>query len=300
MVNVDNLAAVSNPQGVQDFLGHLIWYSVGKNLIKVEDLQKHLSNAGLGNEWMPNKIRSSDAFRRATKEVERRRPTSQPNIYENILVREVYSNSKEIQRNLVIETVDQQGKSLSYATQSAVINLDKRNDSITFTADSDSIKEICNEAEKKFNLYKNHYSSQQLRVMVGKILASLAPTPLRRSGGVWFVPEVKDKELHQFVHFVSRLENSEAYKVPVINTNDNKQMVTKKMFEHFESLLHDCHNKTNLSKGDIKTLINEANKYIADYRNYKHIVTTENDAMENIIMDVRKEVANIMMDINGV
>lgn len=298
MVKVDNLAAVNIPKENQDFLGNLIWYSVGKNLIKVEDLKKHLTNSGLGDEWMPNRIRSSDAFRRATKEVERQRPTSQPNVYENVLVREVYSNKKEIQRNLVIETVDQQGKSLSYATKSAVINLDKSNDAITFTTGQAAIKEICVEAEQKFNLYKHHYSSQQLRVMVSKILGALAPTPLRKSGGVWFVPAAKDKELNQFVHFVNQLANSEVYKVPVINSNDNKSMVTKKIHEHFDALLHDCQNKDNLSKADVKMLINEANRYIADYRNYKNIVTNENEALEKIIMEVRKEVSNNLMDIN--
>ncbi|WP_040980604.1 MULTISPECIES: DUF6744 family protein [Oceanobacillus] len=298
MVNIDNLAAMNNLNKNKSFLGHLIWYSVGKNLIKVEDLENYLINAGLGKEWMPKKIRSSDAFRRATKEVERKRPTSQPTVYENVLVREVYSNQKEIQRNVVIETVDQQGKSLTYATQSAVINLDKRNDSITFTADNDTIKEICGEAETKFTLYKNHYSAQQLRVMVGKILGLLAPTPLRKSGGVWFVPTAKDRELNQFFNFINTLENSEAYKVPVINTNDNKNMVTKKIYEHFQSLLHDCQNKPNLSKAEIKSLINEANRYIADYRNYKTIVSNENEALERVIMDVRKEVSAILMDIN--
>src|SRR5699024_4012933 len=284
MVNVQNLAVVSQDQ--EDFLGHLAWYSVGKQLIKTNELKQRLLNSGLEAEWLPNPIRAPDAFRRATKEVEQRKANSRPNVFENILVREVFSDKQAVQRNLVVETVDQNGKRLSYNSKAGVITLDKKNNSVTFLSDDTSINEVCVQIEQKFNDYKDHYSAQQLRVMVNKIKQSLAPTPVRKNGGIYFIPATKSIRLKQLIQFLSFLDNSEGYKVPVIDSTDNRVMVSKKIYDHFDSILYDCRNKTRLTKGVIK-----------DYRNYKTIVTEETEHIEQVIMNVRHEVTQMVADV---
>jgi len=295
MVNVQNLAVVSQDQ--EDFLGHLAWYSVGKQLIKTNELKQRLLNSGLEAEWLPNPIRATDAFRRATKEVEQRKATSRPNVFENILVREVFSDKQAVQRNLVVETVDQNGKRLSYNSKAGVITLDKKNNSVTFLSDDTSINEVCVQIEQKFNIYKDHYSAQQLRVMVNKIMQSLAPTPVRKNGGIYFIPATKSIRLKQLIQFLSFLDNSEGYKVPVIDSTDNRVMVSKKIYDHFDSILYDYRNKTRLTKGEVKALIDEANKVIKDYRNYKTIVTEETEHIEQVIMNVRHEVTQMVADV---
>lgn len=295
MVNIEKLTAVS--QGQDDFLGYLTWFSVGKQLIKSGELRQRLLNSGLEEEWLPNPIRVTDAFRRATKEIEQRKETSQPNIFKNILVREVFSDKQAVQRNLVVETVDQSGKRLSYDSQAAVISLNKNNDSITFSSDSLIMKELCLKIEQKFNIYKEHYSAQQLRVMVNKILHSLAPTPVRKNGGIYFIPSIKSTNLTRLTQFIDSLDNSEGYKVPVIDSTDNRNMVSKKIYEHFDSILYDCRNKTNLTKGEVKALVDEANKVIKDYRNYKTIVSEETENIEQVIMNVRDEVSRLVADL---
>src|SRR5690625_1408171 len=95
---------IATTQSTNDMLGFLFWYSVGIKMCRVDDLKQQLINSGLGEEWMPNRIRSVDAFRRATREVQTKKPTSNPKIFENYLVREVYSDDKHIQRNIVVET----------------------------------------------------------------------------------------------------------------------------------------------------------------------------------------------------
>jgi thioredoxin reductase len=45
--------------------------------------------------------------------------------------------------------------------------------------------------------------------MVNKILQSLAPTPVRQNGGIYFVPNSHTEGLNQLVSFTSSLENSE-------------------------------------------------------------------------------------------
>src|SRR5690606_38538410 len=109
--------------GDEQILGHLMWFSVGKQLVKSDDLLVKLQQAGLEETWLPNPIRPMDAFRRATKEIETRLNTSQAGVFENYLVREVSIDEKQIQRNIVIETVDQSGKRLDYDSQAAIITL---------------------------------------------------------------------------------------------------------------------------------------------------------------------------------
>ena len=59
-----------------------------------------------------------------------------------------------------------------------MITLDKHKGSQAFITENEIAKELCNEAERNFNIYRDHYSAQRIRVMVNKILQSLAPTPV--------------------------------------------------------------------------------------------------------------------------
>ncbi|RKJ37831.1 hypothetical protein D7X33_37660, partial [Butyricicoccus sp. 1XD8-22] len=132
MIKTEDLIATT--QTTQNVLGHLFWFSIGQQMNKVEDLKMKLNNAGLGEEWMPNRIRSVDAFRRATREVQTKKPTSNAKVFENYLVREVYSDHDFVQRNIVVETVDQSDKKLGYETQTGIMRLDKKNDTLLFEA----------------------------------------------------------------------------------------------------------------------------------------------------------------------
>ena len=89
-----------------------------------------------------------------------------------------------MQRNIVVESVNQAGKRLDYHSKVGVITLDKKNVSITFVSENETAKELCIEAEQKFNIFRDNYSAQQLRVMISKVLQSLAPTPVRPNGGI--------------------------------------------------------------------------------------------------------------------
>lgn len=296
--DINNVTVVQTVTGKEPILGHLMWYSVGKQLIKADDLENALFSAGLNAAFMPNKIRSVDAFRRATKEIETKKATGEANVYKNYLVREVFSDKETVQRNIVVETVDQSGKRLDYDSQAGIITLDKKNDSLTFVTTDSTTEELCRLAEDNFNLYKQYYSSQQVRVMVNKILNSLAPIPVRPNGGVYFVPEAYTEGLTNLVKFASFLENSEGFKVPVVNTYDNVQMVSTKLSDHFDTLLNDCKSSGSLRKSQLKDLINQANGVIGDYKDYRNIVMDESSTFEEKILKLKKEVARLVETID--
>jgi hypothetical protein len=295
--NLENLTAVQN-ENQKGILGHLMWLSIGKQLIKTNDLRSRLVQSGLDEAWMPNAIRPADAFRRATKEIETRKATSKTGVFENYLIREVFSDKDYVQRNIVVESVNQAGKRLDYNSKAGVITLDKKNESITFISENETANELCMVAEQKFNIYKDNYSAQQLRVMVNKILQSLAPTPVRPNGGIYFVPDSNTEGLTKLVKFTSSHENSEGFKIPVVNTFDNRNMVNRKLNEHLESILTDCKSSGSLRKGQVKEIIENANSVISNYKNYKGIVQDEAVQLEQKIMKIRTEITRMVTDLS--
>lgn len=295
-LNIENITAV---QGVEtnSVLGHLFWFSVGKQLIKVNDLENRLNNSGLPSDWMPNPIRVVDAFRRATKESETKRATDKSGVFKNYLIREVFSDDDFIQRNIVIETVDQSGKRLNYESEAGIVRLDKKNKSIISATDDDTVRGIIeDDIENKFRLYRDYYSAQHLRVMVNRILQSLAPTPVRQNGGIYFVPEGHSDGLSKLVKFISSLENSEGFMIPVVDTYDSRNMVNKKLHDHIEGILNECKNSEGLRKGQIKAIVDEANAVISNYRSYREIVHEEKNALESKLSAIREEVAKMVVD----
>lgn len=293
-IDLNNVTAIENVKGDEPILGHLMWFSVGKQLVKADDLQAALTAAGIDQAFMPNPIRSSDAFRRATKEIEVKKGTAQTNVFKNYLIREVFADKDMIQRNIVVETVDQSGKRLDYESNAGIITLDKKNNSLTFITSDPVTEDLCKMAEEKFNIYKEYYSAQQVRVMVSKILNSLAPTPVRPNGGVYFVPNAYTEGLTKLVNFTSSLENSEGFKVPIVNTYDNVQMVSQKLSDHFDTLLAECKGSGSLRKSQVKDLINHANGIIKDYKDYRNIVQSEASFFEEKILLLKKEVARLV------
>jgi hypothetical protein len=292
-VQLERLAAVQkeNHEGV---IGNLVWWSIQNHHITRDQLKQKLVESGLGEGWLPNEIRPADAFRRATKEVEcRKKETSKPGVFKNYLVREVYYDKKMVQRNIVIETVDQNGRRLDYEGQAAILILDKEADQLKIGVILPEVEELVKEAGNLYDLYKSHYPAQAVRVMVSNILKSMSPTPVRPSGGVYFVPQNFQSELTKLIRFVNSLKKAEAYKIPLIDTMDNRNLINKKLREHLEGILHQCQTalQSDLKKSQVKETIEEAKRVISDFRQYRSIVTDDIDRLESHIEEIRKSVA---------
>ena len=117
-------------------------------------------------------------------------------------------------------------------------------------------------------------------------------------GGIYFVPDSHTEGLSKLVKFTSSLENSEGFKIPVVNTFDNRNMVNSKLNEHLESILKDCKTSGNLRKGQVKEIIENANSVILNYKNYKGIVKDESVQLEQKIMKIRSEITRMVTDLS--
>ena len=286
MLDLKKVAAVENAN-VQAVMGHLFWYSVGEDNYDREELRVTLLQNGFEESDLPNEIRSSDAFRRATKDIETKRAsTDKEGVYKNYIVRNVASNGHFIQRNIVEETVDSKGQKLSYKESEAILlfNRDNENMSKAIVTAGGMAEELANEACRLFEIYKTCHNGQAIRYMANDILKTMSPTPVRPSGGVYFVPVNHENKLQRLVNLISSLNKGEAFMIPLINTDENHDMLQKKLLEHLHSTLTSCQElakQNDVPVAQFKMLANEAKRVITDLADYRGIVTDAQEKMDN-------------------
>ncbi|KLU62305.1 hypothetical protein CEB3_c13490 [Peptococcaceae bacterium CEB3] len=294
-VNLENMAAVQNLQNESAHIGHLFWYSLSDDLFSRSLLEQTLAQVGLSESFLPRPISFGDAFRRATKEVECSRHPSN-GVTENYLVRDVHSDSKVAVRHIVRETVDTQGQRLSYREDEAVLTLDKKTGDMTCHAWGYG-RELGNEAQRLFETFKENYGGQVVRNMILNMLKTLSPTPVRPSGGVYFVPSAHDGDLAKLVMFVSSFAKGEAFKIPVVNTEESVRMVEQKVADHLDGILSQCRqavSNASLTKSKLAEIINESKEVIAGFHDYEKIVSQHRDGMESRISLIRDAVSLLM------
>lgn len=288
---IQNKEVVATVDEGNNQLGYIFWYSITSEVeVTRIDLQQHFSKIDIDENWLPNEIRPSDAFRRATTEVQRKKvPTNDPNIFQNFLVREVYSDNKMVQRNIVIETVDQSGKRLDYNSKATVMTLLKDSNEFNISSENSRAYELAYEAKQRFSKYINYYSAQQLRVMVSKYLSSLAPTAVRPNGGVYFVPQSFATELKK-LELLCEFLQSEGVSIPLHDTSDNKNLVLSKLKNELEETLKRCQeiaNQDHLKKQLYKDCIEEARRVAKTFQAYKQNLSLDVDSLENMVNDLR-------------
>lgn len=285
-----DVAAVQ-PDQQTDVIGHLTWCSMGEMLITTDELRTKLVQSGLGDGWMPKPIRLPDAFRRATADKFKRQ--IHEHVVENYHFREVVSDNQIVQRNLICETVNKKDRSLTYQSEVAVLVLDRNTNMVNYSSTTAMADELAKNAVAQFDIYKYNYGSQTLRTLVNAVLKSMAPTPVRPAGGVYFVPQKFEGQLDALLRFASSLDKGEGEKVPLINSRDMKGLINRKLQEHLQQTLKNCEaGITNaILKGQMKELLDEAKRVAEDYKQYASIVTDDLQGMESCVTLIREKVA---------
>lgn len=290
---------VASKQGGENKLGDLFWYSIGNQLISREDLKRKFDDANMDHKWLPNPIRISDAFRRATGEIQKRQkrvPTNDPTTFLNFLIREVYYDHKRVQRNIVIEKVDKKGKSLEYNSTATIIEFNKDDGTISITTNGSrdegeqKAKSLAYESKELFNTYSKNYDAQTLRIMVKNILDSMSPTAVRPSGGVYFVPRNHQDSLDAVVDLVNRLDSSEAFSVPLFDTKSNRGMVNKKLRDDMISAISKCKSIVNFSglrKSQVTDTLNEARRVVKTFNEYQSVVNLDLELLSDRLVELK-------------
>ncbi|MEQ2529056.1 DUF6744 family protein [Bacillaceae bacterium CLA-AA-H227] len=285
-MDLSRVAAIESEKD-QSIIGHLCWYSVGEDNYDRNELRKALLQNGFEESDLPNEIRATDAFRRATKDIETKRvETNKEGVYKNYIVRNVCTNEQFIQRNIVEETVDSKGQKLSYQENEAILLFNRNNENISKAVINAGgmAEELAEEACKLFELYKTCHNGQAVRYMANDILKTMSPTPVRPSGGVYFIPAKHEDKLRRLVNLISSLSKGEAFMIPLIKTDENQDMLQRKLLEHLHSTLTSCQDlakQNEVPAAQFKLLANEAKRVISDLADYREIVGDALTKMES-------------------
>ncbi|MCM3454781.1 hypothetical protein M3685_12700 [Heyndrickxia oleronia] len=159
-------------------------------------------------------------------------------------------------------------------------------------------EELTEEACKLFELYKTCHNGQAIRMSSTDILKTMSPTPVRPSGGVYFIPAKYENKLRRLVNFLNSLEKGEGFMIPLIQTDENKDMLQRKVLEHLQSTLVSCQElakQDNVPTAQLKILANEAKRVVSDLADYREIVTDAIDKMESY-QELIKNAFEILLD----
>jgi len=296
-MKLENLAAIKTKEDSQQTIGYLTWYSVAAREYEKDEIMGALQNAGL-SEYAPNPIRVPDAFRRATKAVEVKREQVADTAYRNILVREVAADKKIVQRNLVIEIVDPAGRRLSYNPEGAIIILNRENETVQFSVLDESVRPYAEEAARLFEVFRTHYDDQTVRRIVQSVLQKLAPTPIRPSGGVYFVPRAHGVKLEALVSFLRALEGCEGYKLPLIDLRETRDMVRAKLMEHMRATidaLKQALASEGINKNTIKAQVTEAKQLLDGLKAYEELLNEEMERI-HLMADIMRQQVDALID----
>lgn len=293
--DINNVSAAANTE--ESTLGHLEFHTISECEITRNELNKLLIAHGF-EKYLPKEISPSDAFRRATTDIQKSKvETGNPDIFVNYLVREVYSDRTEIVRKIVVETVDKAGKTLSYQPEEATIRYDKKADKVEYTASSYLTEGLINEAIALFEKHRITYNSRHIREMVFNIIGSFSPISLKPSGGVYFVPAKFTTELTDFIKLVNQLGESEAYKIPLIRNDENTDMVRKKLQDHIKNAIWEAaeylKNPTfDKSNANIKLAL--VKQVVKDFTEYQQVLQDELTDMEDSLSLLKMQARRIV------
>ena len=134
--------------------------------------------------------------------------------------------------------------------------------------------------------------------VIMSILKSMAPTPVRPSGGVYFVPAQHTDRLEAMLRFVKLLDHGEGEKVPLIDTTDMRNLVTRKLLDHLRETLRACEEgvSNQLPKGQMKEILEHARQVAQDYVQYKAIITGDLKEMEELVAGIREKVSAALIN----
>ena len=254
-----NVAAIPDEVQGDDrypILGHLLWYGLRDVRIGRHDLQDLLDYAGLGSSNMPPEIRPPDAFRRATTSISTRTPMDLGNgKFENIMVRDVYSDSKEIVRHIIREETDSQNKVIQYAKIGQVVYnrvLEKMSVGINPQYEHHKNKII-----KVYNELVEYYTGKHIRDMVYKMVHDTNPVNVRPAGGVYFIANTFTGTVESLETFVASINQygvtgtDEAVfeSVPMLDIEKQRKLI----FDKYES---QCSVSVEATLGELAQLLN--------------------------------------------
>jgi len=254
--------------------------------------------SGLPHQYALPEIRPVDAYRRATKSLEGRVQLPNEDRVE-LLVRDVYHTSHEVVRHLVVENRSVSGRRLSYDAQAAMLRFD--HDLKTVDSSVNAPEPFVQEAVKRFGqnyqLFLTTYDGPSKRRTARSVLLDLAATSLKETGGVYLVPRENEELLFQLIAFINALPGCKAYKMPVEDTAETRDMVRDVVTNKAETLLSEIRATLRadvISEQNVQALLEKARRMRKEVSIYQNILRESMGTLETDVDLLEAQMMNLI------
>ena len=223
--SIESLVASQNEKATR--IGWLTWNIIGAKLTEVPIVKVAFRQSGLPEMYDLPDIRPVDAYRRASKSIEGRVETPDPDEKVDLLVRDVFRSQHEVVRYLVVEHRNTSGRQLDYDAKAAMLRFDHDNrmvDVAVYSADP-YVQQAVDRFLANYHTFLTTYDDSAIRRVVRSVLIDVSATALKESGSVYLVPRHEEELLFQLNAFINALPNCKAYKMSVEDTEDSRDMV---------------------------------------------------------------------------
>lgn len=292
-------------------LGHIAWYSIVKPRLTSDDLMALITDLGLDPAIIPPPPRTGDAFKRACRYSERKGIALPYSVNTaNVLIRPVTQTPHDIERHMVVEVVDPDGRTLEYHDAANLTY--KRADGIlnvTKHSISDEIDPIVDETIQAFALNlkdaTTYVDAQVIRSMIRKQLTLMSAVAVRAQGSVYFIPYRAHKLTEALEKFLTYFgPGSGFHALPLIDDQKQREMVK----QAFEAEVHDgasqlitelsqlTEAQTEITSGAWGVYKDKWNDLKAKMTEYESMVKTELLQADSEMDALEKHLANFLTE----
>lgn len=223
-------------------LGFISWYTITQPRKTHQEIVELITTLDLDPFIIPNAPRLGDAFKRACRYSEKKGiPIPMTDNMANILIRSVSTTAQELERHMVLEEVDSNGKRLNYTVvahlkfnrQKNTLNIEKRT---LQSALADIVQAAIGTFTVNFDEAAKYIDAQVIRRMIRDQLELMSAIGVRRQGSVYFYPaayKARGEALEQFCEALG--DDCSFHNLPLVNTAKQREMIKFA----FESEVHD-------------------------------------------------------------
>lgn len=242
---LEGMVAVKG-DGDTNIIGKLLYYSIGKTLIKEEKVKQIMEACGMKDDLMSNKFTNTHTFKTVTKQLEQKRKlVAKDGSLSEIYKIRILDNSKEgnlVVREIKKEVIREKKNDMIYLGN---LIYDKTEDKVTYTLNpvqygslDFDLKASVEATVELFEYAKGCYNENRIVNFVEKYVTEmLDASPISIHGKLFFVPIYKNEEivkLEQFLEMIdeaNELEGEYNYaSIPVMDDEKYVKEYTKEFY----------------------------------------------------------------------
>ena len=213
-------------------LGYIAWYTITKPMLTHDDIVRLITDLGLDANLIPSPPRAGDAFKRACRYSERKGlPIPYTDNTANYMIRPVAQTLQEIERHVMLEIVDPNGRRLEYH-KAAELRFDRTTSklSISLKRISDDLDPMSKDTLDRFAHELDHATkyveAQVIRRMIREQLENMHAILARSRGSVYFIPSKHRDKIEGLEAFAASCgDGSVFHTIPLIDDSKQQELI---------------------------------------------------------------------------